>query len=392
MAEAGEEKNADLEELEKQKWYHGLLPRKDIVELLKEDGDFLVRYTQKGGFQIVVTHLWKGEIIHMMLQKDPVKNVYRMPNKDFHSVVELVNYYRKGKRPFNEKGALLVKPVPKKAWLISHKDVELSKKIGEGNFGEVFLGTMNFGQRKIPVAVKSCKTVVGEDQRDEFMKEAKMMLLYRHDNVVRIYAIAADKPPLLMVMEHCPEGGLDRYLQKNSGKITPAQKVTLCAHAARGMEYLHVKKNCIHRDLAARNCLMGAKNVLKIADFGLTRQGEYKLQRKGAAVPIRWTAPEALTSSVFNKESDVWSFGIMMWEIFADAAEPWPNMTPKEAFKAMRAGTKMDMPPGTPEPTIRVMHATWALEPPSRPNMAQIRQELDRQDKDLNPATPDKTE
>ena len=354
------------------------------MELLKEDGDFLVRYTSKGGFQLVVTHLWKGEIIHMILTKDHVKGVYRMPTKDFHSVVELVSFYKKGQRPFNDKGALLKKGVPKKPWLINHRDVDLQKKIGEGNFGEVFLGQMKYGEKKIPVAVKSCKTLQGEDQRDEFMKEAKMMLQYRHDNVVRIYAVAVDKPPLLMVMEHCPGGGLDRYLQKNQGTISINKKATLCSQAARGMEYLHVRKNCVHRDLGVRNCLIGVKDVLKIADFGLTRQGAYKMESKGP-VPIRWTAPEALQNSFFNKESDVWSFAVMIWEIFADAAEPWPGLTPKESFKAMRAGQKMETPPNTPEPIVRVMHACWSLDPAARPNMAQIRQELDRIDKEHNP-------
>ncbi len=365
--------------LDEQPWYHGMLPRKDIVELLDRDGDWLVRRTERpdGAVKVVITVKWKGDIQHIMLSHD--RNGWRMPDQVFPTVLDLVQHYSTTRKALNDTGAKMVRAVRRKNWLVPNRDVQLHAKIGEGNFGEVWSGKLRYKQHWIPVAVKTCKALVGGDQKEEFMREAKIMLQYRHNNVVRLYAVAADKSPLMLVMEHCPEGGLNKYLQRNAGATPLKEKVQFSLHAACGMEYLAVKKNCVHRDLAARNCLLGARKVVKIADFGLTRQGTYKLTNESTtkAVPIKWTAPETLLTGEFTKEGDVWSFGVLMWEIFADGAEPWPGRDLKETFKSVRSGEKMEMPKGCPADIETLMHKCWHLTPANRPTITEVRETLE---------------
>lgn len=242
-------------DLEDQDWFHGMLPRKEITELLKKHGDWLVRCTEKQGeTSIVISVNWKNGVKHIMLKKD--SSGFKMPNKIFTNVVDLVTYYRNTQKPLNDIGIKLTgKPIARRKWMIPSKDVSLEAKIGEGAFGEVFVGKLRHKQIMIPVAVKTCKQHMSPEERDEFLKEAKLMLNYRHINVVRLYGLAADKPPLMLVMENCPSGGLDSYLKKNTADVL--DKTRYCIEAARGMEYLSVRKNCVHRDLAARNCLIG---------------------------------------------------------------------------------------------------------------------------------------
>ncbi len=119
------------------------------------------------------------------------------------------------------------------------------------------------------MALKLYKVLQSNKEREDFLEEAKLMLQYRHRNVVRLYGVVADKLPLMLVLEHCVSGGLDECLKKNKGKIETSDKVRFCVEAARGLEYLGIKKNIVHRDLAARNCLIGYGLDLKVSDFGL---------------------------------------------------------------------------------------------------------------------------
>lgn len=299
--------------------------------------------------KIVVSVRWDGGFRHVMLKR--VEDGWEMPDGVYPTVYDLIDSYINNKTVLSQPGnvTLIGKGIQRAKWLIPKRDIRKTKKLGEGAFGKVYEGSLRIRDknREIPVAIKTCKELMSDKQRDQFMKEAKLMLNYIHRNVARLYGVVADKPPLMLVMELCPEGGLDGYLEKREGKLSVETKIRFCAEAARGMEYLAVKKDLIHRDLATRNCLVGVRGEVKVSDFGLSKRGDYKIaDRTKASLPIRWSAPESLTTGSFTKASDVFSFGILMWEIFAETTQPWGHLTNKEAYKAIKDRQKLEMPKG----------------------------------------------
>ena len=159
----------------------------------------------------------------------------------------------------------------------------------------------------------------------EMMREARLMRNLRHKNIVRIHGVAVLEQPLYIVLELVRGGALNSYLTKN--KCSMEEKMNMCLGAARGVEHLH-KNGVIHRDLAARNCLYQEKErLVKISDFGLSRQAkEYKI-KTAVKLPIKWLAPETINSFVFTSKTDIYSYGVMVHEIFADGAEPWEKFT-----------------------------------------------------------------
>ena len=189
-------------------------------------------------------------------------------------------------------GAIIVKYVTKyDKWALRHDDVQRGKKIGKGCFGEVFEGKLTTTGQK--VAVKTCKSETVQDL-DKFLKEAEILKLYDHPNIVRLIGVCAEKEPVYIIMELMPGGAFLDYLRKKGVHQTKRKLSEMCVDASCGMEYLE-SKNCIHRDLAARNCLVAENDALKISDFGMSREEEggiYMVSSGTRQIPIKWTAPE----------------------------------------------------------------------------------------------------
>ncbi|MFH4976548.1 hypothetical protein AB6A40_003257 [Gnathostoma spinigerum] len=143
------------------------------------------------------------------------------------------------------------------------------------------------------------------------------MILHCINSLLKFFGIACDRPPVMIVMENCPGGSLDKHLLKEKEKIITGERITYLLEAAYGMRYLH-HKHCVHRDLAARNCLISAEGVIKIADFGLSAPTDVSDDNevKMMHVPIRWMAPETLCKEPkFSKKSDVWAYGVLTYEV-----------------------------------------------------------------------------
>lgn len=379
MKASGSGRGKKNRRLEDQPWYHGLLPREQIETLLEDEGDFLVRATQQQEhLQIVISTMHAGKLAHFILQRE--EDGWKLEARPYSSVFELVrDYYKTGRPLTKNSGAVLKQAVQKQHWMIGHNDFRETEKLGSGAFGEVWKG-----KYKTPdgawrtVAIKKCnKAVMTDEQRKAFVKEARLQSNYKHPNVVRLIGVAADRPPIRLILEFCPGGSLETFLKMR--KPPMSMKVRFCAEAARGMEYLS-SKGCVHRDLAARNCLIGRDAALKISDFGMSREGVYQtVTKKGAKLPVRWCALEALNKGAWTSASDVYSFGVLLWEIMTDATKPWPEFeTNKQVYQAVSEGKQLMPPRETPEDIKNVMRRCWGLNPDGRPSFLVIRQELDK--------------
>ncbi|KAJ7311392.1 hypothetical protein JRQ81_007012 [Phrynocephalus forsythii] len=360
--------------LGQQTWYHGAIPRAEVQQLLQSDGDFLVRKSQ-GKQEYVLSVLWDGQPRHLILQA--ADNLYRLEGEVFPTIPLLIDHFLKTKQPITKKsGIILTKPVVKDKWVLDHDDVVLGERIGQGNFGEVFSGRMRYDNT--PVAVKSCRETLPSELKAKFLQEARILKQYNHPNIVRLIGICTQKHPIYIVMELVQGGDFLSFLRNEGARLRIKDLLRMLENAAAGMEYL-ARNCCIHRDLAARNCLVTEKNSLKISDFGMSREqhdGIYSSTGGMKQIPVKWTAPEALNYGRYSPESDVWSFGVLMWETFSLGATPYPNMSNQQTREAVEKGIRMSAPTQCPEEAYQLMLRCWAYEPQNRPNFSTLHQQL----------------
>uniref|UniRef100_A0A6Q2XDI5 Vascular endothelial growth factor receptor 3 n=1 Tax=Esox lucius TaxID=8010 RepID=A0A6Q2XDI5_ESOLU len=304
-------------------------------------------------------------------------------------------------------------PYDSSQWEISRDRLHLGKVLGHGAFGKVIEASI-FGVSKNSslntVAVKMLKEGACASEHKALMSELKILIhIGNHLNVVNLLG-ACTKPngPLMVVVEYCKYGNLSNYLRAKRefflpyrvrnqlGRLPPSPSsasvgrtrnqssaedlwktpltiedlICYSFQVARGMEFL-VSRKCIHRDLAARNILLSENNVVKICDFGLARD-IYKdpdYVRKGnARLPLKWMAPESIFDKVYTSQSDVWSFGVLLWEIFSLGASPYPGVQIDEDFcKRLKEGTRMRAPETASPEIYGIMLACWQGEPRGRP-------------------------
>ncbi|KAM7076179.1 tyrosine-protein kinase Fer isoform 4-T4 [Ciconia maguari] len=261
-----------------------------------------------------------------------------------------------------------------KKWVLNHEDVTLGELLGKGNFGEVYKGTL---KDKTPVAVKTCKEDLPQELKIKFLSEARILKQYDHPNIVKLIGVCTQRQPIYIVMELVPGGDFLSFLRKKKDELKTKQLVKFSLDAASGMAYLE-SKNCIHRDLAARNCLVGESNILKISDFGMSRQEDDGVYSSSGLkqIPIKWTAPEALNYGRYTSESDVWSFGILLWETFSLGVCPYPGMTNQQAREQVEKGYRMSAPQKCPEEIYKIMQRCWDYKPENRPKFSEIQKEL----------------
>ncbi|KAL4836808.1 hypothetical protein H8958_006622 [Nasalis larvatus] len=378
--------------LHEQLWYHGAIPRAEVAELLVHSGDFLVRESQ-GKQEYVLSVLWDGLPRHFIIQSldgsgplrmeavDPgssaLQNLYRLEGEGFPSIPLLIDHLLSTQQPLTKKsGVVLHRAVPKDKWVLNHEDLVLGEQIGRGNFGEVFSGRLRADNTL--VAVKSCRETLPPDLKAKFLQEARILKQYSHPNIVRLIGVCTQKQPIYIVMELVQGGDFLTFLRTEGARLRVKTLLQMVGDAAAGMEYLE-SKCCIHRDLAARNCLVTEKNVLKISDFGMSREeadGVYAASGGLRQVPVKWTAPEALNYGRYSSESDVWSFGILLWETFSLGASPYPNLSNQQTREFVEKGGRLPCPELCPDAVFRLMEQCWAYEPGQRPSFSTIYQEL----------------
>lgn len=360
--------------LSEQDWYHGAIPRVEAQELLKQQGDFLVRESHGKPGEYVLSVFSDSQRRHFIIQF--ADNQYRFEGTGFPTIPQLIEHHYTTKQVITKKsGVVLLNPVVKdKKWILNHEDVTLGELLGKGNFGEVYKGTL---KDKTPVAVKTCKEDLPQELKIKFLSEARILKQYDHVNIVKLIGVCTQRQPIYIVMELVPGGDFLSFLRKKKDDMKTKQLVKFSLDAASGMAYLE-SKNCIHRDLAARNCLVGENNTLKISDFGMSRQEDDGIYSSSGLkqIPIKWTAPEALNFGRYSSESDVWSFGILLWETFSLGVCPYPGMTNQQAREQVEKGYRMSAPQKCPEEVFKIMQRCWEYKPENRPKFVEVQKEL----------------
>ncbi|XP_070361847.1 ephrin type-A receptor 5 isoform X10 [Equus asinus] len=260
--------------------------------------------------------------------------------------------------------------------------ITIERVIGAGEFGEVCSGRLKLpGKRELPVAIKTLKVGYTEKQRRDFLGEASIMGQFDHPNIIHLEGVVTKSKPVMIVTEYMENGSLDTFLKKNDGQFTVIQLVGMLRGIAAGMKYLS-DMGYVHRDLAARNILINSNLVCKVSDFGLSRvledDPEAAYTTRGGKIPIRWTAPEAIAFRKFTSASDVWSYGIVMWEVVSYGERPYWEMTNQDVIKAVEEGYRLPSPMDCPAALYQLMLDCWQKERNSRPKFDEIVNMLDK--------------
>uniref|UniRef100_A0ABM5GQX4 receptor protein-tyrosine kinase n=1 Tax=Pogona vitticeps TaxID=103695 RepID=A0ABM5GQX4_9SAUR len=254
--------------------------------------------------------------------------------------------------------------------------ISIERVIGAGEFGEVCSGRLKIpGKRELPVAIKTLKVGYTEKQRRDFLGEASIMGQFDHPNIIHLEGVVTKSKPVMIVTEYMENGSLDTFLKKNDGQFTVIQLVGMLRGIASGMKYLS-DMGYVHRDLAARNILINSNLVCKVSDFGLSRiledDPEAAYTTRGGKIPIRWTAPEAIAFRKFTSASDVWSYGIVMWEVVSYGERPYWEMTNQDVIKAVEEGYRLPSPMDCPAALYQLMLDCWQKDRNSRPKFDEI--------------------
>ncbi|XP_025733514.1 tyrosine-protein kinase ABL2 isoform X5 [Callorhinus ursinus] len=370
--------------LEKHSWYHGPVSRSAAEYLLSSliNGSFLVRESESSPGQLSISLRYEGRVYHYRINTTADGKVYVTAESRFSTLAELVHHHSTVADGLvttlhypapkcNKPTVYGVSPIHDK-WEMERTDITMKHKLGGGQYGEVYVGVWK--KYSLTVAVKTLKEDTMEVE--EFLKEAAVMKEIKHPNLVQLLGVCTLEPPFYIVTEYMPYGNLLDYLRECSREeVTAVVLLYMATQISSAMEYLE-KKNFIHRDLAARNCLVGENHVVKVADFGLSRlmTGDTYTAHAGAKFPIKWTAPESLAYNTFSIKSDVWAFGVLLWEIATYGMSPYPGIDLSQVYDLLEKGYRMEQPEGCPPKVYELMRACWKWSPADRPSFAETHQ------------------
>ncbi|KAM6473731.1 BDNF/NT-3 growth factors receptor isoform 8-T9 [Liasis olivaceus] len=271
---------------------------------------------------------------------------------------------------------------------IKRHNIVLKRELGEGAFGKVFLAecyNLCPEQDKILVAVKTLKDA-SDNARKDFHREAELLTNLQHEHIVKFYGVCVEGDPLIMVFEYMKHGDLNKFLRAHGpdavlmaegsrlAELTQSQMLHIAQQIAAGMVYL-ASQHFVHRDLATRNCLVGENLLVKIGDFGMSRDvysTDYYRVGGHTMLPIRWMPPESIMYRKFTTESDVWSLGVVLWEIFTYGKQPWYQLSNNEVIECITQGRVLQRPRTCPKEVYDLMLGCWQREPHMRLNIKDI--------------------
>ncbi|KAL1517707.1 hypothetical protein ABEB36_001439 [Hypothenemus hampei] len=373
--------------LEKHSWYHGPISRNAAEYLLSSgiNGSFLVRESESSPGQRSISLRYEGRVYHYRINEDPEGKVYVTAESKFNTLAELVHHHSMlsdglitqllyPAPKHNKPTVFPLSPEPDE-WEINRTDIVMKHKLGGGQYGDVYEAVWK--RYNMTVAVKTLK----EDTMalKDFLEEAAIMKEMKHSNLVQLMGVCTREPPFYIITEFMSKGNLLDYLRNGSKEhIDAVVLMYIATQIASGMSYLE-SRNFIHRDLAARNCLVGENHLVKVADFGLARlmRDDTYTAHAGAKFPIKWTAPEGLAYNKFSTKSDVWAFGILLWEIATYGMSPYPGVDLTDVYHMLEKGYRMEIPPGCPPKIYELMRQCWQWHANDRPTFKEIHHALE---------------
>ncbi|XP_047425905.1 protein-tyrosine kinase 6b [Mugil cephalus] len=376
---------ARAESLKMQRWYYGTMNRFEAQRHLlgpgNEDRAFLIRHSEKDDVGYVLSVRSDNQVKHFKIHQVNDCNFHVEHKHQFNSLIDLVEHYCvnslnnmdplgtpcKRKKPntldLNHLGE----------WELPKEEFTLEEELGSGYFADVYRGRW---KNHINVAIKILKSDSEVNHR-EFNREVQILKTLRHRHLISLFAVCTASAPYYIITELMEKGSLLNFLRGPEGQQQDvASLVDMSAQVADGMSYLE-QKNSIHRDLAARNVLVGEDYICKVADFGLARvikEPFYITEDK--KIPFKWSAPEAMQYGRFSNKSDVWSFGVLLYEIITYGGIPYPAFNNQEVYQQVIDGYRMSAPPKCPDFLYNIMMKCWDAEPDERPDFKSLKEEL----------------
>ncbi|XP_006631824.2 tyrosine-protein kinase ITK/TSK [Lepisosteus oculatus] len=379
------------EGIEHHEWYNKDITRTRAEQLLfKEDkeGAFMVRDSRHAGVY-TVSVLTKalgsnGEnnprVKHYQIRETTTgETKYYLAEKYlFSSIPELIYYHQHNaaglitrlRHPVSTRRERAPRPAgfPADILEIEPSEVSFVEEVGSGQFGVVQLGYWHSNDN-LKVAIKMVRE--GAMSEEEFKEEAKVMAKMSHPKLVQLYGLVTQTAPMCLVFEFMEYGCLSDYLRNQRGSFSQDTLLGMCLDVCDGMAYLE-SANFIHRDLAARNCLVGENQVVKVSDFGMARfvLDDQYTSSYGSKFPVKWSAPEVIQYCKFSSKSDVWSFGVLMWEVYSEGKMPYENQSNGEVVASISSGLRLLKPRLASEDIYQLMEWSWKEKPEDRPSFA----------------------
>uniref|UniRef100_A0AAY4CYW8 Focal adhesion kinase 1 n=1 Tax=Denticeps clupeoides TaxID=299321 RepID=A0AAY4CYW8_9TELE len=260
---------------------------------------------------------------------------------------------------------------------IQRERIELGRCIGEGQFGDVHQGFYTSPDTPtLSVAIKTCKNCTSDSVREKFLQEALTMRQFDHPHIVKLIGVITENP-VWIIMELCTLGELRSFLQVRKYSLDLATLILFAFQLSTALAYLESKR-FVHRDIAARNVLVSSADCVKLGDFGLSRYMEdssYYKASKGK-LPIKWMAPESINFRRFTSASDVWMFGVCMWEILMYGIKPFQGVKNNDVIGRIENGERLAMPHNCPPTLYSLMTKCWAYDPSKRPRFTELKTQL----------------
>ncbi|XP_030287356.1 tyrosine-protein kinase Tec [Sparus aurata] len=370
-------------------WYSKQVNRNKAEELLrKEDkeGAFIVRDSSTAGTYTVslYTKSAAGEggaaikHYHIKDTQGSPKQFYLAEKHLFSSIPDLIEYHKHNAAGLVARLRYPVRKQDKSApstagfsydkWEINPSELTFMKELGSGQFGLVRLGKWR-AQHK--VAIKAIRE--GAMYEEDFIEEAKVMMKLSHPKLVQLYGVCSQQKPIYIVTEFMEHGCLLNFLRQRRGSFSFGSLLSISLDVSEGMQHLEAN-GFIHRDLAARNCLVNDSLVVKVSDFGMARYvlDDQYTSSSGAKFPVKWSPPEVFNFCKYSSKSDVWSFGVLMWEVFTEGRMPFEQNQNHEVVTLVTKGHRLYRPKMATAAIYDIMQLSWHERPEERPSFSQL--------------------